>query len=370
MARCWAWILENYLLEDRLDITFLEGGENKLADTLSRWIVEERIGPVAMEDVDDEILERHAEYGHFGAQKTWDSLRRRGHIQYTLTQVEKAVRRCWICARFRRKKIPASFGHIDDPMTPGEFISLDVIGPLATSVGNFKYILTCIDHLTRLGGAYPLRTPSARAILSKLEQWIDEKRWPLKLLVDSASYFYSQEFRGWAAEHGIELIYAPPYAHQCMGLIERFNQTIIGRLRRFILEAGGSENSWKSHLDRAIKVISEAVNDDTKYIPLEAWNQPLTWPIIRHHIAVARQTANRRRRSREPVFEVDDLVYLYDSLRAKQLNLKFSPYWVGPFLISNRLSRVIYELKDFAELLPSGSSKRLQVHSDFLQEYV
>ena len=363
VARSWSWILENYILPGRLEIAFLPGLTNEIADLLSRWSTEELVGSVEIRgEIQDLILSRHAAWGHFGVAETRRRLLSEG-IRCSYKDVRMALLRCASCARFRRRRPPAPLSHLPDPSSAGELISVDVIGPLSGAPRGFRYIITLIDHLTRLGHAYPARSPTSRAMIRAIERWIEERGKPRRLLSDNASYLTSHLFKQWTQSQEIQHITIPLYSHASNGMIERYNETLIGRLRRRQQAEGGN---WLKHLTQSVQDIASMQHSTTRSVPQEAWDDPAIWPLLRRRTAAMRDRVNQDRRRSvipQPEFQVDDHVWYWDEARAERLDAKLSPFWRGPCVLKQQISQHVWEVSEV------GSKRRWRAHSSFLAPY-
>ena len=60
-----------------------------------------------------------------------------------------------------------------------------------------------------------------------------------------------------------------PYRHESVGLVERYHQTLINRIRKLKFLGRGS---WTDYIDEAVNLINEAVHSVTKVSPLDLWN--------------------------------------------------------------------------------------------------
>ena len=84
--------------------------------------------------------------------------------------------------------------------------------------------------------------------------WTTHYGKPARLLCDPASYHKARCLREWCMDKNIQLVHTAPGSHKSTGLVERLNQTLIGRSRRILAE--GRHHSW---VDR---------------LPITEWTQP------------------------------------------------------------------------------------------------
>ena len=140
--------------------------------------------------------------------------------------------------------------------------------------------------------------------------------------------------------------------------MERFSQTLIGRIRRLLVE--GRFTSWEQTLPEAVKAIRATQNSITNYTPEEVWNRNLTLrTTVRDHMDKIRQLANDHLHLRSRACAVGDHVWLWDSERLKQYHKKFAPFWLERWKIVEQVSHSVRRIQ---------SSKRYTrlVHSDML----
>ena len=93
-----------------------------------------------------------------------------------------------------------------------------------------------------------------------------------RIVSDNAAYFSSEELRQWCAGKGIEQVFIAPHRHESVGLVERYQQTLVDRLRKMTLDRGGS---WSDHLKEAVDLVNEAVNQTTGFSPKDLWEADL-----------------------------------------------------------------------------------------------
>lgn len=111
---------------------------------------------------------------------------------------------------------------------PFERISLDIVGPLATSEKHNSYILTVQDDLTKFSAAFPLRTHDANSVAKALvEGFICQHGIPEIILTDCGTEFLSKLFKECCKLLKIEKINTIPYHPQTNGSLERSHRTLI-----------------------------------------------------------------------------------------------------------------------------------------------
>ena len=374
VLRLLGWLVGNFAIGTQLTFEFIPGKDNVIADQLSRW---RHFKEVADQDTDsgDAIEEIHVQEnltealwamghkGHYGLRKTWQRLLRHGiHVPYQ--QVVDQWRRCLACQAFRRRYPSDPLGHVRDPDRPGELISLDFVGPIKPPSAGNKYILMIIDHLTRWSMAVACSSCKTEVVLPVLEKWMHHRGKPRRIFSDQGTHFTSFQFADWCIKRGVERILAAPDVHKSVGLNERANQTLIGRLRRMLY--GSDRSKWAHILPMAMEIINDTPHEVTGYTPDELLVADHSiWEVTKRKMAVYRDKMNERlqmkRCKRE--YRVGQKVWVWDHYRMKQMDRKLEPMWVGPSELIEQLSRTMWKVR--------ATDRRVSlVHTDSLQPYV
>lgn len=348
-------------------IRFLPGKSNVLPDLLSRhstWMCPPMATQITTLRTIPEAIWRQAHRGHFGVHKTWQNIQQLG-FRCSVKAIRSALRKCRACQSFRPLRPCDLLGHLPDPITPGELVSFDFVGPLPRGKGNVLYMLVIVDNLTRWCHAIPYKASNTTNLIRGLERWISLRGCPKRLLCDHATYNLSHQFQKWCADHNMKVVVAAPNSHKSNGEAERTIQTLIGRLRRIMAERGNRD--WQAALPEAIEAMRTTPHRVTGMTPNALWTAgPLIWQKVREHMATARAKANQRIMARltPQTYAVGNKVWLWDYQRAKRLDDKFSPFWTGPWELVERVTQSLWKARS-----PSGHRVAM-VHSDFLQPYV
>ena len=105
---------------------------------------------------------------------------------------------------------------------------------------NYRYILTCIDILSRHGWARPLKTKRGSEVAIAIEDILKtSKRTPMRLQTDEGKEFYNAPVKRLLEEHNIEL-FSVKSPKKC-ALVERWNRTLKTKLWKYFT----SRNSYK-----------------------------------------------------------------------------------------------------------------------------
>ena len=79
--------------------------------------------------------------------------------------VKRFVASCVVCQKFKGRAHPlCPLGRYPVPTDKFQSIAIDLIGPLDLTEKGNKYILTCVDYLTRYTITVPLKTKGAKEV--------------------------------------------------------------------------------------------------------------------------------------------------------------------------------------------------------------
>jgi len=253
VSRAWAWILENFLLPGRLRISFIPGLNNATADLLSRWSgSESKENHVSELNLEARQVRDIHEEGHWGVEGTRFRLEERG-IKVPDGVIRAVVRECGVCLRFRPPLTSDPLGEPPYSLLPGEVIFFDVVGPTTAGRGGVRFICNLIDSASRWGQSVAAKAIDGEVVIRCLEKWT-KSRGPFKRLVsDGASYNQSARVRDWCQQQGAEQIFSPPHSHKSLGLVERYQRTLVDRVRKMAMHRGGS---WSDHLPAAVRELT------------------------------------------------------------------------------------------------------------------
>ncbi|KAL5516825.1 hypothetical protein EMCRGX_G002246 [Ephydatia muelleri] len=112
--------------------------------------------------------------------------------------------------------------------------SMDIVGPLPRNKAGHRYILVLCDYATRYPEAIALRSIDAEHIAEELIKLFSRVGVPKEILTDQGSNFTSQLLAELYRLLGVKGIRTSPYHPQTDGLVERFNQTLKGMLRKTV----------------------------------------------------------------------------------------------------------------------------------------
>jgi len=108
---------------------------------------------------------------------------------------------------------------------PFEDIVIDIVGPFPTAVGEFRFLLTCIDNPTGWPETIALRTTIAKTIIASLTNVFTRCGFSSRLTSDNGTQFTVKTFTNWLKLEGIHHVRTTPYHPQGNGVIKRLHCT-------------------------------------------------------------------------------------------------------------------------------------------------
>ncbi|XP_078240212.1 uncharacterized protein LOC144586237 [Pogona vitticeps] len=155
---------------------------------------------------------------------------------------------------------------------PFDRIGVDIVGPLTKSAGGHTHILVLTDYATRYPEAIPLRSTSAKIIARELMQVFTRLGFPKEILTDQGSNFMSLTLKEMWKLLDVEPIHASVYHPQTNGLVERFNKTLKGMLRKLVIDKPRKWHLLVAPLMFAIREVPQASTGFSPFEMMYGWN--------------------------------------------------------------------------------------------------
>ena len=317
------------------------------------------VSPVIDEgELEQKVWSEHL-VAHWGPWKVFHTLRKKKD-PVPMRIVKKVCDMCEICAKFRQELPRSKWKPVLYSENPGEVVYADVIGPLPTGRGGFKYIHCIVDSATRMSRATKMRVTHSKKIISVFESWVQDCGLMKILVTDNAPYYISNEMAQWCFKRDITHRFIAPYRHQSMGLVERYNRTLEDRIRKITYAEGGS---WVDHVSRAEKSINEAVHNTTGFSPKELWEgTPEMRALAKERSDRERDRQNKRKKIYPARFYEGQMVLA--KIRNPEKLSKFGIQWKGPYKLIKRISKTMWEAEK-----QSGRKNVNIFHEDQLQPF-
>ena len=230
----------------------------------------------------DEFIRKYHSCGHFSTSKVRSALLSAGYWFPKMRQrIVNILQDCSLCPTKSGSGVTVEPTCLPTApsMLPFQMISTDIVGPLATQRGGYRFILTIIDHCTRWLEAIPLTNINAQTCASAIRNnWILRYGPPQVIHSDRGSQFCSSVWAQLLSCYGIQPSKTTAYNPQGNSLIERVHRTLKDRL---IV----SQKPWYESLQDSVYSINTSMSTATGQSPFElvfgrTGANPYDWPSI------------------------------------------------------------------------------------------
>ena len=341
---------------------------------------------------------------HLGIAKTLFKIRERFYWYGLKSDVESWCARCEICGSrkgaYKSGKAPMKQYNVGLPM---ERIAIDFMGPFNRTIpqnGNApkRYLMVIGDYFTKWTEAIPLENLEAKTVARALiDNFISRFGVPLFIHTDQGTSFESKLFQETCQILGIKKTRTTKARPQSDGMIERANRTIINMLSAFVSD---HQKDWDQYVPLVMMAYRSSVHDSintsasmmmlgreiqlpidlifgspdserNEYVYGSLYAKELQERLIEVHefarkrMKIASDAMKRKYdlKSNLREFNIDDSVWVYDPIRKVGVNPKLQRPWKGPFKVVEKLSDILYMVKQ------SPRHKPRIVHHDKLRMY-
>ena len=333
--------------------------------------------------------------GHLGRKKTVNRIALRFYWPTMYKDVANFCRSCETWQRFRRHKtcrVPL----VPLPVVKEPFarIAMDIVGPLPRSRSGNRYVLVVCDYGTKYPEAVPLKSIDAEAVAEELMVIFSRVGIPREILTDQGSNFQAQLLRELYCLLHIDALRTSPYHPQSGGLVERFNQTLKGMLRKAPYQEG---KDWDRLIPFLLFAYREVPQESTGFSPFELLygrdvRGPLdilkeTWSsdkqsnlnvisyvlMMRDRLESMAAEANKKeeiaklkqkmwydKEARECSLDPGDKVLVLLPTSSSKLEAQ----WQGPYTVEERVGKVNYRIST-----PGHWKKTVVYHINMLQKW-
>lgn len=197
--------------------------------------------------------------GHFGMSKTSKRIEETFWWKGLREDVIRYISSCHQCQLF--KPLPGKpTGHLR-PIVPNgymDMIAVDFVGPLPVSQSGNRFIVVCIEYLSKFATVKAMSTIDAKATaLFLVENVFCVHGLPNQILTDQGNQFKSNLIRELLQCLKIKQLQSAPYHPECNGLVERLNGTLTRSLKKYVYE---NPKSW----DEFITLITFSYNNSVQ----------------------------------------------------------------------------------------------------------
>lgn len=221
----------------------------------------------------------HLATGHGGFNKTSSQIQNCYYWESMSTDIHKVVHCCNVC----QKNQPFSKSHshcLIKPKFAFHTVSIDVVGPLATCTGGFKYLIVAIDDLTKWVKAKPISSLTAKtAAQFILDNIICRHGCPQFIKTDNGTNFKANIIPLLNAMMGSKSIFTAPYHPESNGTVEQVNGTLVNILRKLALN---HQPNWHLLVSSIVFAYNLSTHSSTRFSPFELLygRKPALSPIL------------------------------------------------------------------------------------------
>lgn len=321
---------------------------------------------------------------HMGISKTYEHIKRKYFWKGCYEDTKNFVLSCKKCIELKgTKPAPVPLQSVPIPDRPGQFISMDILGP----VKQYGHVLTVLDHFSKHLVLYQLKNIQARTVTKHLINYISNHGRPTKILTDLGTQFTAEVFELISRALGVKLTHSSSQHPASNGQSERVNPAI----KTAILALGEEDVNISIALLIHQNIYNGTIHPGTGYTPnilhfgrnlalffdtfdpevtpiqldtasflhssLQTLNQLYKSAYNSLERTQLEQNERQRRKSRDRRLQIGDIVYLCSQG-------KMGTRYTGPFQVSERISEVNYAIAP----LDDACARSFVVHINRLRQ--
>ncbi|KAF4755993.1 hypothetical protein FOZ63_012787, partial [Perkinsus olseni] len=211
---------------------------------------------------DDKPRLFHDDDGHFGKERVGQKLTSLCYWPGMLTAVADYICECRRCKEAKKKVVPP-MDLVTIPVgRPWHTVAIDFLS-LSTPVGSFSKLLVVVDYFTKFAEAFPETDETAASAVASLYVLFGHFGPPERVLSDNGPAFESKVFEKVLTGLGCKRAHCTVYRPQGNGLVERFNQTVLGMLRTHV----DHSCDWLGKLRTVLWCYNTSVHASTGHTP-------------------------------------------------------------------------------------------------------
>lgn len=216
----------------------------------------------------NEIIRRNHEKGHFGVLKTEELINREYFIENLTEKIKKVINNCVECILVAHKRgRKEGFLHpIDKGDMPLSTYHIDHLGPMTSTHKNYKYIFTVVDAYTKFTWIYPVKTLSTEETLDKLRLQQQTFGSSERIISDRNAAFTSNDFQQYCKEENIIHYTITTGQPRGNGQVERIHQIIIAVLSKL---SADDPTKWYRHVSKVQRCLNGTYQRSIGMTPFE-----------------------------------------------------------------------------------------------------
>jgi hypothetical protein len=213
------------------------------------------------------LYQIHDKGGHFNHDKTYLSLRARYFWPRMYTDCKLYCKTCHICQQIKSATHPEKAEmHPWNPTVVGGVWGCDVVGPLPEGKGGEKYILVCVEHMSKWIEGIPMITQEATEVADKLYKEIFTRFMaPAVLYSDRGKNFTGKVVARLCKLFAVNKINSSAYRPQSNGQVESLNRVLWSGLRAYC----ENQKEWPEFLPGILMGYRASVHETIGVSPFE-----------------------------------------------------------------------------------------------------
>ena len=221
--------------------------------------------PVPAKHERDDIIASTHDLGHFGVMRTTAMIAERFYWGGIVEDCRQYIRSCVPCklqnAKFSEPQTMQSIPICDQSF---HRVGIDLVGPLQTSAFGNKYIIVCMDYLTKWCEVAAVPDKTAQTVADFFfENVIARHGCPKEVLSDNGSEFKGEFGQLLQACH-IDHRHTSPNHPAANGLVEHFNGTLVTALRKIVSH---NPSTWDKAIPTVLLGYRASLQVSTKFSP-------------------------------------------------------------------------------------------------------
>ena len=209
--------------------------------------------------------------------------------------------------------------------------------------GGYRYLLTCIDVLSKYAWVVPLKNKTSNCIVEGFKKILKEGRVPQMLHTDKGSEFLNKDFQKFLKHRDISFFTTENETKAC--IVERFNRTLKTKMWRYFTFA----NTFKymDVLTKLVQAYNNSVHSSIRMKPAEV-NIENQKQALDNLYGKRRGVRKRKTGSRRFKFQMGDQVRISNS--KLKFEKGYEKTWSQElFTISARIGRPlpVYRVRDY-----------------------
>ncbi|KAI5616012.1 hypothetical protein C0J50_10699 [Silurus asotus] len=212
---------------------------------------------------------------------------------------------------------------------------------------------------------FPLCSITTPKIINALIQLFSRVGIPEEILTDQGTNFTSRLMKLLHRQLGITAIKTSPYHPQTDGLVERFNKTLKGMLRKFVLDTGRDWDKWLPFLLFPYREVPQALTGFSPFKLLYGWQVQGPLDLLRRNWEDPCSGNKAEKGIVQYILEMRDRFENYRKLAAENLQKaqKYQKTW-GPTVWYGRMGQTSYEIYH-----PDKGKAKQMYHINLLKEW-